>query len=116
MQAEEEMAAFALETLAQEQLEKAAESRAGRSVTTVYGGREQLLRQLLVALTAGATLSEHENPGDATLVVIRGRVRLHAGDRSRDGSPGELVVIPRERHSLEALDDAAVLLTIVPRS
>ena len=41
--------------------------------------------------------AEHENPGEATLLVLRGRVR-------QSSSPA--------RHALQAIDDAAVLLTV----
>jgi quercetin dioxygenase-like cupin family protein len=38
-------------------------------------------------------------------------VRLHAGDESWEGSEGDLLVVPPQRHGLHALTDAAVLLT-----
>ena len=49
---------------------------------------------------------------EATLQVIRGRVRLVAGDDSWDGVAGDHVTIPPARHALQALDDSAVLLTV----
>ena len=45
--------------------------------------------------------------------MLRGQVQLHAGGRTWIGEPGELVVIPPERHDLEAEVDSAVLLTVV---
>jgi len=44
--------------------------------------------------------------------VLHGRVRLAAGDVSWDGSPGDLLIVPDSVHSLEALEDSAVLLTV----
>lgn len=93
-------------------MQRAAGSSAGRSADTVYGGQGNVLRQTLVALTAGSSLSEHENPGEATLIVLHGRVRLRSGDESWDGATGDHLVVPQARHSLEALEDAAVLLTV----
>ncbi len=49
---------------------------------------------------------------DPTLQVLRGAVRLVAGDEQWRGSAGDLVVIPPERHSLHADEDSAVLLTV----
>jgi quercetin dioxygenase-like cupin family protein len=103
---------LSLEALAREQLERARQASAGRSAATVFGGHEQTLRQTLVALTAGTTLAEHENPGEATVHVLSGRVRLTAGEDSWDGRAGDLLVIPPSRHDLRAVDDAAILLTV----
>ncbi|WP_199435492.1 cupin domain-containing protein [Qaidamihabitans albus] len=107
------MQKFSLDALARELLKRAVGSSSGRTAETVYGGHEHMLRQTAVALTAGNTLAEHDSPGEATLFVLRGRVRLHAGDVSWDGIHGDLIVIPTARHSLEALEDSAVLLTVV---
>jgi len=101
-----------LTALARQQLELAHAASSGRSSSTVYGGHEHQLRQTLIALAAGQTLSEHENPGEATVHVLSGRVRLAAGDTAWDGSPGDLLVVPDARHTLQALQDAAVLLTV----
>lgn len=101
-----------LTTLARQQLVLAHAASSGRSSSTVYGGHEHQLRQTVIALTAGQTLNEHENPGEATVHVLHGRVRLAAGDTSWDGTAGDLLIVPDSRHSLEALDDAVVLLTV----
>lgn len=94
-------------------LEAAGRDAAGRSATTVYGGHEHALRQTLIALAAGKSLSEHESPGEATVHVLSGRVRLVAGEDSWAGMAGDLIRVPDRRHSLEADEDAVVLLTVV---
>ncbi len=99
-----------------EQLETARRSSSGRSAKTVYGGHEHTLRQTLIALVGGQSLSEHENPGEATVHVLHGRVRLAAGNVSWDGAPGDLLLVPDSMHSLEALEDSAVLLTVAKLS
>ena len=68
-----------LTPLGEEQIGLARATGSGRASVTVFGGREHDLRQTLIALTAGRALGEHEAPGEATLQVLSGRVRLHAG-------------------------------------
>lgn len=74
------MEKLSLDALVRTHLEQAATASSGRSATTVYGGHEHTLRQTLLALTAGTELAEHDSPGEATLHVLRGRVRLTSGD------------------------------------
>lgn len=69
-----------LTALARNQLEIAQHTPNGRSAHTVFGGHEQVMRQTVIALQAGSALSEHNNPGEATVHVLHGRVRLRAGD------------------------------------
>lgn len=106
------MKKFSLTALAREQLEAAGRATSGRSAHTVFGGHEHVLRQTVVALMAGQRLDEHENPGEATLHVLMGRVRLHAGDDTWEGSTGDLIAIPNARHSLEAVEGSTILLTV----
>ena len=105
------MEKLSLAALARELVKAAAAAPAGRSARTVYGGHEHVLRQTLMALTAGSSVSEHENPGEATVHVLRGRVRLVAGAAGWEGRDGDLLIVPQARHTLHALEDAAVLLT-----
>lgn len=106
------MQKMSLDALGRELLERAAGTPAGRSAETVYGGHERTLRQTLVALTAQTTLGEHDSPGEATLQVLSGRVRLSAGDDAWEGRTGDLIVVPPARHDVHALEDAIVLLTV----
>jgi quercetin dioxygenase-like cupin family protein len=106
------MNSTSLFALVDEHLAEARTSSSGRSARTLHGGQGHVLRQTLIALAAHRRLGEHESPGEATLQVLRGRVRLHAGDETWNGDVGDLVVIPPARHDLEALEDAAVLLTV----
>ena len=73
--------------LAREQLELALAASRGRSARTVFGGSEHHLRQTLIALVSGRMLDEHSNPGDATVHVLQGRVRLSSGEVSWTAQP-----------------------------
>ncbi|WP_449372447.1 cupin domain-containing protein [Arthrobacter psychrolactophilus] len=101
-----------LVALARELLADAQLKSSGRSARTVYGGHERVLRQTVVALIAGSSLDEHENPGEATVQVLSGKLVLKAGEVSWEGSPGDHLVVPLVRHSVQALEDCAFLLTV----
>jgi len=106
---------ISLDAVAREQQEKAGGASSGRAAETVYGGHEKSLRQTVIALTAGTELAEHENPGEATVLVLNGRVTLASPDASWEGRDGDLLVVPDSRHSLHAIEDTSVLLTVVKR-
>lgn len=110
------MQTTSLTALAQQQLGVARAAGSGRSAVTVYGGREHDLRQTLIALKAGAVLGEHEAPGEATLQVMEGQVVLRADIDEWEAGAGDHLVIPPQRHDLEALADSVVLLTVATRA
>jgi quercetin dioxygenase-like cupin family protein len=85
-----------LTALAQQHLAAAHDAH---SAHTVYGGHQHTLRQTLIALTAGTSLDDHDSPGEATLQVLHGRVRLTSPETSWDGRPGDHLVIPSTRHA-----------------
>ena len=107
------MEKISLTAVARQHLDIAKNSSGGRSAHTVYGGHEHALRQTLIALNEGSELAEHESPGEATLQVLQGRVQLVSEQATWDGMAGDHLVIPNARHSLRALSDSVVLLTVV---
>ncbi|MET9929951.1 MULTISPECIES: cupin [unclassified Streptomyces] len=100
-----------LTALADEHLAAARTAPHGRSAHLVM--HDGVLRQTVIALTAGTSLDEHNAPPAASLQVLRGRVNLTAADRTEELRAGTLRMIPKERHGLTALEDAVVLLTAV---
>ncbi|HEV7202957.1 MAG TPA: LuxR family transcriptional regulator [Jatrophihabitans sp.] len=82
----------------------------GRAARTVL--HEPGLRSTLIALRAGHELAEHDAPPAASLQVVLGTVHLVSGDDTMALAAGQLVPIPRQRHSLVADSDAVVLLTV----
>jgi quercetin dioxygenase-like cupin family protein len=108
-----EMTKGSLTALAEEHIRLALGNPSnGRSAHTLFGGQGNVLRHTVIALAAGQKLADHPNPGEATVQVLRGRVRLATDGGFIDGLEGDLLVVPQERHSLEALDNSAVLLTV----
>lgn len=110
------MESLSLMGLADEQLAAARAAKSGRAAQTVHGGHDHMLRQTLIALVAGQGLAEHESPGQATLQVLRGRVRVSTAAEEWSGAVGDFLVLPAERHGLDADDDSVVLLTVLADS
>jgi quercetin dioxygenase-like cupin family protein len=106
------MQKISLTALARQQVDRAAIASGGHTADTVYGGHEKVLRQTVIGMSQGARLAEHNNPGEATVQVLHGRVRMIAGALSWEARTGDLLIVPDARHSLEALEDSAVLLTV----
>ena len=106
------MQKLSLDAMARELLERARAGTGGRAAETVVGGHEKVLRQTVIALAAGSVLGDHENPGEATVHVLAGRVRLTAGDDAWDGRSGDLLLVPDATHRLAAQEDSVVLLTV----
>lgn len=94
-----------------ELLGQAREQPNGHASRLVVGGSAQ--RAVLMALTEGAELGEHQSPPAATFHVVTGSARLYAADGSSwTVRAGEVVAIPAERHGAQALEDCVVLLTV----
>jgi len=107
------MKSISLTGLAAEKLAEARQSHSGRAAHTIHGGHSHELRQTVFALLAGRDLAEHDSPGEATLQVLQGHVRLTAGDDAWDGEAGDYVVLPARRHALHAVEDSVVMLTVL---
>ena len=105
------MDVVSLTATADEQLASARESNSGRAAHTVYGGHEHFLRQTVIALVGGRETSVHRSPGEATLLVLRGALKVTAGDDSWQGAVGDFLIIPAGTHSVLALEDSVMLLS-----
>jgi quercetin dioxygenase-like cupin family protein len=89
---------LSLTTLVDEQLGAARMVGSGRSARTVHG-----------------ELADHSSPGEATLHVLHGRVRVTTATDSREAVAGDHLAVPAERHGRTAVEDSVVLLTVVVR-
>ncbi|OBF10137.1 LuxR family transcriptional regulator [Mycobacterium sp. ACS4054] len=107
------MESISLTSLASEKLAEAKESHSGRAAHTIHGGHTHELRQTVLALLGGHDLSEHDSPGEATLQVLQGHVRLTTGGDAWEGKTGDYVAIPAVRHALHAVEDSVVMLTVL---
>ena len=72
-------------------------------------------RVVLIELSPGQKLSEHQVTEAALLLVVSGRVRIEAADATVDAASGELFRFdPAERRSVSSPEGARVLLTLSP--
>ncbi len=101
-----------LDELAVQLLAEATSSSARRAARTLIAGNAPL-RQTVIALAAEAQMSEHENPGYATVHVLSGSARLVAGSSTFELRTGSHLVVPHERHSVHADADTVLLLSVV---
>lgn len=89
------------------------EWREGRrnAITLRKGGG---LSVVLLVMKAGDRLDEHSAPGPITVSVRGGRVRFAAEGESVEAGPETVLACDAGvRHSVEALEDAVCLVTIV---
>ena len=105
------MSTVDVDQLSAELLDRAARGSAHRAASTLPHPVDGL-RQTLIALLGGAELGAHESPGPASLLVLRGRVRLLAGAETVELGALEFTPIPDRRHSLHAEEDSVVLLSV----
>lgn len=101
-----------LHELGQDLLTRAHEASSGRASTMINEDHHSL-KQLVLALRAGSALSEHENPGQATLQLLSGTAVVSTTETAWRGSAGDYLVIPDRTHDLRAISDAVVILTFV---
>ena len=87
--------------------------RSGKTAKAVLSG--SVMRAVVVALAEGRDMSEHDSPTAATLYAIKGELTLSTSTNEWTIHPGELLPIPRQRHSVHAHRDSAFLLTVALR-
>jgi quercetin dioxygenase-like cupin family protein len=84
----------------------------GRLARTLSPGAGAPLKQTLLALRAGHQLQDHRAPGQATIEVLAGRVRLTVNDGETVLETGTWAPIPSRVHGLAADEDSVALLTV----
>jgi quercetin dioxygenase-like cupin family protein len=105
------MDVVSLTAVGDEQLAIARGLSSGRAALTIFGGREHFLRQTVIALVGGRETSVHRSPGEATLLVLQGEMKVTAGGDTWQGAIGDFLVIPGGTHSVLALEDSVMLLS-----
>ncbi len=71
------------------------------------------LRVLLIVMRSGAEIQEHRANETASVHVLSGHLRLQLPGRTVELNHGQLLVLePELRHSIEAIEKSAFLLTL----
>lgn len=99
-----------LPTIITEVLEAARADAHGRSARLLV--IDGPLRQTIVALTAGSSLSDHNSPPAASMQVLQGRVHVTAQEHD-ELSEGQIAALTHHRHGVQAQEDSVFLLTTV---
>jgi quercetin dioxygenase-like cupin family protein len=70
---------------------------------------------VLVVLSPGQALGEHQVKENAWVAVVEGVVQVSAGGESLDLGPGGLMrCVPGERHAISSANGARILLLLSP--
>jgi quercetin dioxygenase-like cupin family protein len=64
-------------------------------------------------MKGGAILKEHKAEGGVSILVLRGRIRIKVDANDVELGQSQMMVLnPGARHSVEALEEAAFLISI----
>jgi len=84
-----------------------------RDPVVIYSDNEA--RAVLIRLSPGQELGDHQVKENAWLTVLEGRVRIATAGESVEAGPGVLFrFAPDERHSVASEDGARILLLLAP--
>jgi quercetin dioxygenase-like cupin family protein len=72
-------------------------------------------RAVMVALSPGQRLGDHQVKERTWIVVVDGSVQISAGDEAKECGVGTLAMFePNERHSISSEQGARILLLLAP--
>ncbi len=87
----------------------------GRNAITL--AKEPALRVVLMLLSKGTRISEHQAAGPLTLHILSGSVTFRAGERGERLGSGDLIVLESAiANEVEAPEESACLLTLAGAS
>ena len=85
--------------------------QSGHSAKTLF--KKPDLRVVLITMQDAARMKEHHADGTISIHVLKGQIRVTLHGQSHDLSVGNLLTLAASiRHDVEAVGDAAFLLTI----
>lgn len=82
-----------------------------KTTTIVKSGTLELIR---LVLPAGKEIARHMAPGEITVQCLEGRITFNTDVATQDLVAGDLLYLAaKEPHSLKALENSSVLVTLV---
>ena len=84
-----------------------------KTTTLLKSDKVEIIR---LVMAAGKVLAEHKARGEITVHCLEGKIAFTALGQTHDLTAGQLLYLPAgEPHSLECLEDASLLLTLLLR-
>lgn len=88
-----------------------AERNRAKTSTLLKTEKVEIIR---LVMAAGKVLPEHKAPGEITVHCLEGQIAFTALGRTQELTAGQMLDLPAEApHSVECLQDATILLTIL---
>lgn len=76
--------------------------------------KTRLVEVVRIVMPAGKEISEHEAPGEIIVQCVEGKIAFTALGKTRELEAGQLLYLNAEEpHSVNCIDDASFLLTIL---
>ena len=104
---------FSLPELVQQMKQEESWEKTGRGSKLLQ--KTKNIRLLLMLLKAGTEIKPHQAPGPITVHCIEGKIKFFAEENEVVLNKGEMLSLQEfVRHSVEAVEESAFLLTVVP--
>ena len=104
---------FNLPHLIQQLKEEETWKKSGRGAKTLY--KANTMRIVLNVMQAGAEIKTHQAAGPISVQVVAGRIKFLTEEETVELQQGEMLALKEfVKHSVEALEEAAFLLTVAP--
>ena len=102
---------FPLLAMAEQLMNEDAFAQSGRNALTLVRGDEMTV--VLTVIRQGTVIHEHRVPGPATVIPLKGSIRILAGNEKMPLESGSAVSFTADvRHAVEATEDSAFLIVI----
>jgi len=110
------MEKFSLTETAHRQLDQVRTASGSRSATTVYGGTSTPCARRSSPWPLGNPSKSTRTPVKPPCTSSPAGFDWSPATQPGTGAPGDVMIFPNSRRALEAIQDAAVLLTVAQRS